>query len=184
VLLFDPLKMSKGEIWLKAYRLTDSFLELYSNQTFTQQHLIKSKQSFTNIFEEVPIEIKNSVLVNQFLAELQKRGKWVNEKYASDFEKLDLSINPFLEKNMEFLIESVDELNVEQRQLQYYHRKKFQKKKEGATEDQKGELSYLDSLLLTSQINNYCTQVNEFAEESFYKLGILRGAKNIKNTNK
>ena len=37
VIVYDPLKTSQGALSLKAYRLTDKFMKLYREQSFTQQ---------------------------------------------------------------------------------------------------------------------------------------------------
>eukprot|EP01089_Gocevia_fonbrunei_P019144 TRINITY_DN667_c0_g1_i1.p1 TRINITY_DN667_c0_g1~~TRINITY_DN667_c0_g1_i1.p1 ORF type:complete len:355 (-),score=89.96 TRINITY_DN667_c0_g1_i1:56-1120(-) len=181
VVLFDPIKLSRGEVSLKAMRLSPKFMKLYDDpQNFTTLKLSALKLGFENIFETVPIEISNSELVNSFLNDLATRSAlnefgWGEER--SDFERLVLSTNPFLEQNLEFLIESVDELAVEQRQLQYYQRKRLQKRKElqqqGKAEEKDQPISHLDSLLLSGQINVYCKQMKEFAGESFEKLWVL-----------
>jgi translation initiation factor 3 subunit H len=72
--------------------------------------------SYKDIFEEIPIRIHNSLLSSALLYELQEAGA------ESDFEKLDLSTNPFLEKNLEFLVECLDDLSSEQTKFQYYQR--------------------------------------------------------------
>ena len=51
--------------------------------------------------------------------ELEEQEK---EKGEVDFDKLDLSTNPFLERNLEFLIECLDDLGVEQNKFQYHQR--------------------------------------------------------------
>jgi len=169
VVLYDPWKMSKGEFSLKALRLTDSFMELYSSEDFTQQSLARVKQSFSNVFEEIPIQIHNSHLVEAFLGSLESKGAWGDE--SLDFDRLDLSTNPFLEKNLEFLIEQADEFAAaEQKRLaaqwQANQRsKRGQKRKDGMEERPAAETNQLESLLLTNQIHNYCGQVNNFAAE-------------------
>jgi len=116
VVIYDPLKTSQGALSLKAYRLTQSFMKLYRTQSFTKDSLNKSNVSYKDIFEEIPIRIHNSLLSSALLYELQEAGA------ESDFEKLDLSTNPFLEKNLEFLVECLDDLSSEQTKLQYYQR--------------------------------------------------------------
>jgi translation initiation factor 3 subunit H len=37
VVIYDPLKTSQGALSLKAYRLTQSFMQLYRTQTFTKE---------------------------------------------------------------------------------------------------------------------------------------------------
>jgi translation initiation factor 3 subunit H len=82
--------------------------------------LSKSHLSFHDIFEEVPIHLRSSSLANAALYELEDSQLW--DPKASVFDSLDLSTNPFLEKNLEFLIEYLDDLSVEQNRFQYYQR--------------------------------------------------------------
>ena len=56
------------------------------------------------IFEEIPIIMRNSQLTRALLVELQTD--------ASDkFDSLDLSTHGFLEKNVRFLMDCVDDLS-------------------------------------------------------------------------
>jgi len=199
VLIYDPLKTSQGILALKAFRLTQAFMEIYKpNQPFTKDSLTKGNISFQEIFEEIPIKIHNSYLVEAFLHELEEKGT------ASDsaYERLDLSTNPFLEKNLEFLIECLDDLSQEQNKFQYYQRNLqkqqyqqnqwIQKRKlENVARKKSGEEilpeedpsnpifkplpepNRLESVLITNQINNYCKQLNQFSATSLSKVYLL-----------
>jgi len=199
VIIYDPLKTSQGALSLKALRLTQSFVSLYKTQTFTKDSLAKANLSFNDIFEEIPIRITNSLLTQALLLELDD-----SKTMDADFDKLDLSTNPFLERNLEFLTESLDELGAEQNKFQYYQRSIqrqqaqqtvwLQKRKlENAARKLNGEEplpeedpnnqifkpiaepSRLESLLITNQINNYCKQINQFSGNSFAKLFLVNG---------
>jgi translation initiation factor 3 subunit H len=196
VVIYDPLKTSQGALSLKAYRLTQAFMQLYRSQTFTKESLNRANVSSHDIFEEVPIRIHNSLLSSAFLYELQETGA-----AEADFEKLDLSTNPFLEKSLEFLVECLDDLSAEQGKFQFFQRNLqrqsiqqnqwLQKRRaENAARKLSGEPllpeeedgsvnpifkaipepSRLESLLITNQIHNYCKQVNNFSGNSFTKL--------------
>jgi len=155
--------------------------------------------SFDDIFEEIPIKIHNNLLTKALLWELDEIAEM-----DPDFERLELSTNPFLEKNLEFLIECLDDLSQEQNKFTYHQRtiqrqlqqqaQWLQKRKtENAIRKNKGEEplpeddptnpifkltpepSRLESLLITNQINNYCKQINHFAGNSFTKLFLVGG---------
>jgi translation initiation factor 3 subunit H len=79
--------------------------------------LSKAHVSFNDIYEEIPIKIHNSLLVTAFLMELEEAGNM-----DCDFERFNLSTNPFLEKNLETLIESLDDLTAEQTKFQYWQK--------------------------------------------------------------
>ena len=117
-----------------------------------------------------------------------------------DFDRLDLSSNPFLEKNLESLVEEVDNLAQEQHKLQYAERqayKQFQQQQkwlaarraENEARKERGEAllpeegdpstplfqphsapSKLESLLIRNQISVYCNQINSFAGAAFPKM--------------
>lgn len=63
--------------------------------------LLKTGLSFNDIVEEIPVVIHNSHYVNAFLHELED-SKPIS---GLDFERLDLATNPFLERNLDYLIE-------------------------------------------------------------------------------
>jgi len=199
LVIYDPLKTSQGVLSLKALRLTNKFMDLYKEQKFTKDVIARIGLSFDDIFEEIPIKIHNNLLTKALL--------WELDEYAEmdpDFERLELSTNPFLEKNLEFLIECLDDLSQEQNKFTYHQRtvqrqlqqqaQWLQKRKsENAIRKSKGEEplpeedptnsifkstpepSRLESLLITNQINNYCKQINHFAGNSFTKLFLVGG---------
>lgn len=137
VLLYDPMQTAHGNLELKCLRLTEEAVDL----------LTAGKNSFLdphNIFESVPIVMKNPSLVKALLhnvktgqynssedssslaacgaAAVQNRA--INPLYETDttFDRLDLSTNPYLEKHLEFLSTWVDELAAEQGKFQFYSR--------------------------------------------------------------
>lgn len=137
VLLYDPMQTAHGNLELKCLRLTEEAVEL----------LAAGKNSFLdphNIFEAVPIVMKNPSLVKALLHNVKtgqysssadadssstllahhKNHSAVNPLYEADttFDRLDLSTNPYLEKHLEFLSTWVDELAAEQGKFQFYSR--------------------------------------------------------------
>jgi len=123
-----------------------------------------------------------------------------------DFERLDLTTNPFLERNFDNLLEYIDDLLAEQGKYQYWQRsvqrqeaqkaaylkrKKSEEAAAGAapssvtSAEEQAQLnqmfksapapSRLESLLVTSQINNYCEQITQFAGQGFGKLFMVAG---------
>jgi len=190
-LIYDPLKTSHGVLSLKAYRLTPQFMDIFRVGSFTKESLAKGQVSFNEIWEEIPIRIHNSGLISAFLTELEESGR-----VESDFEKLDLSTNPYLEKNLEALSDCLDVIAQEQQKFQIYQRNLqrqqsqrsvwLQKRRaENAQRKANGEEllpeddpsfkptpepSRLEALLTTNQISSYCTSINHFSGNSFAKL--------------
>jgi translation initiation factor 3 subunit H len=193
VIVYDPLKTAKGFLSLKALRLTPATMELYKENDFSPDSVKKAGLSFEHMFEEVPIVIKNSHLINALCCEVEE-----SKPTDNPYNYLDLATSSMLEKNVKSLIESVDEMSQDankffnyQRQLirQQQAKQQFQAKRasENALRVARGEQPLpdddinrmfkppqppprLDSLLLSQQINAYVEQITEFATQSFGKL--------------
>ena len=132
---------------------------------------------------------------------------WLQARHGVDSAVCDAPrrTNPFLEKNLEFLIDCIDELAVELNKFQYHQRsvqrirqqqeaylaKKRQENQARRLHGQEPmpdedtsnnplfkpipEQSRLESLLITNQVHQYCQQINTFAGQSFSKLFLLGG---------
>ncbi|KAG6541880.1 hypothetical protein Mapa_016708 [Marchantia paleacea] len=197
-IIYDPLRSSQGIVALKALRLTDAFMELYRTENFKGEKLREKNMTWTDIFEEIPVKISNSSLVSAVMTELETDAPATQ----CDFDRLVLSTNPFMEKNLEFLIECMDDLGMEQQKFQYYYRNLsrqqgqqqawLQKRRaenmarrasgeEPLPEEDSNnplfkpipEPSRLDSYLITNQVNNYCSQINGFAAQSLSKIYLM-----------
>ena len=72
-LFTDPLRTTQGYLSLKAYRLTPEMMKYYGNREhdFSPDSIKEAKMSFEKMFEEIPVVIKNSHLVNSMLCELE-----------------------------------------------------------------------------------------------------------------
>mmetsp|Transcript_14482 Transcript_14482/g.21509 ORF Transcript_14482/g.21509 Transcript_14482/m.21509 type:complete len:336 (-) Transcript_14482:27-1034(-) len=179
VILYDPVQTSKGQLTIKAYRLSKEFMK-----SFREKKSDGLKPS--EILEELPITIQNPGLINAVICDL-KQG----QKSKCDFERLDLSTNPFLEKNLEFLCGWVDDLSAEQWKFQNYARliqkngkaKVVDKRRKGGDDKKTGDEmeeeglekkldppNRLESLLISAQISTYCSQISTFTGSSFEKL--------------
>jgi len=202
-IIYDPLKTSHGVLSLKAYRLTPQFMEIFREGSFTKESLTKGHVSYNEIWEEIPIRIHNSGLIAAFLTELEESGK-----AESDFEKLNLSTNPYLEKNLESLSDCLDVIAQEQQKFQIYQRNLARQQTQRSSWLQKRkaennqrkvngeellpeedptnpifkpipEPSKLETLLTTNQISSYCTDVNHFSGNSFAKLFLANQLNNL-----
>ncbi|KAG0202324.1 hypothetical protein BGX28_005145 [Mortierella sp. GBA30] len=217
LIIHDVARSSMGNLHLRALRLTPSFMKLYKEKKFTTEALAKAKLTFSNIFEELPITIRNTALLNALLFELETTDESVeistshltsykdtqsinNNKsvLTPSFDMLDLSLDPYVAKNLENLMDTIDDHHQEQGNYAYWQRsverenkKKaayiLNRKTENARRAQAGqaplpnedvdamfkfpaEPSRLDHLLISGQIDNYCKQINEFAGPTLGKL--------------
>lgn len=194
-IIYDPQRSGQGVLALKALKLTDPFMDLYRNQNFTGEKLREKNLTWQDIFQEIPVKISNSALVSAIMTELETDSPATQ----SDFDRLVLSTNPFMERNLEFLIECMDDLSMEQQRFQYYYRNLSRQQAQQQAWLQKRrtenmarrtlgeeplpeedlnnpifkplvEPSRLDGYLITNQISNYCGQINGFAGQSFIKI--------------
>ena len=76
--------------------------------------------SDTDVFQELTLKVRNSHLSHALLLELQDECR-INAN-AADFSRLELHTNPFLEKQLQLLIECVDDLQQESHKMQQHER--------------------------------------------------------------
>merc|ERR1712194_920655 len=99
-------------------------MALYKEGKFTFDSLAGEHMSNTDVFQELTLTVRNSHLSSALLLELQDECG-INSN-AADFSRLELHTNPFLEKQMQLLIECVDDLQQESNKQQQYLLKKKQ----------------------------------------------------------
>jgi len=199
-LIYDPTRSSQGTLALKAIRLTDGFMEMYRAGDVSAEKLTEKGLAWTDVFAEIPVQVRNSTLVSTLMREVAPAGPMTQV----DYDRLVLSTNPFLEKNLEFLVDCMDDLAYEaqrvsqhQRNVQRLEAQRAQwiqkRRQENAQRKAAGqeplpdeepgnplfknipEPSRLDTLLITNQIGNYCSQINQFSSQSLQKLYLMQG---------
>ncbi|THU46579.1 hypothetical protein C4D60_Mb09t06420 [Musa balbisiana] len=198
-IIYDPSRSSQGAFALKALKLTDSFMDLHRKNNFTGEKLREKKLSWVDIFEEIPIKISNSALISAFMTELEPESPVCQ----CDYDRLKLSTAPYMERNLEFLIDCMEDLSSEQNKFQYYYRSLSRQQAQQQAWLQKRrvenmarkaageeplpeedpsnsifktipEPSHLDSYLITNQISNYCNQINGVAGQNFSRLYLMK----------
>lgn len=200
VLIYDPSRARTSGIALRAFRLTEAFMALYAEGKVTHDALASANLSASSdVFQELPITVRNSHLNSALLLELQDEC-CINADTA-DYMRLELNTNPFLEKQLQLLIDCVEDLQQEATKLQSYERavqrqKSAQaahlakKRADAVARRARGEAalpdeeistfkpipkpSRLDSLLVTNQMAAYLQQVNGFSGQSFAKLFLMQ----------
>ncbi|KAA3454681.1 eukaryotic translation initiation factor 3 subunit H-like isoform X1 [Gossypium australe] len=193
-IIYDPSRSNQGVLALKALKLSDSFMELYRANSFTGEKLREKNLSWMDIFEEIPIKVSNSALISAFMTELESDTPVTQ----CDYDRLQLSSNPYMERNMEFLIECMDDLSFQfyyrslsrqqaQQQAWLQKRRADNMQRKAAGEDPLPEEdpsnpifkpipepSRLESFLITNQIANYCNQINGVSGQSFNRLYLMK----------
>ncbi|KAG2223411.1 hypothetical protein INT45_001717 [Circinella minor] len=216
VIIHDVSKSAaQGNLSLRAFRLTDAFMKQYESKKFTTESLAKAKLSFSTIFEELPIQVHNSHLVTLMLhniempkldaSRLRSPATFAQHTELDDakplspnFDVLDLELDPFMQKNLEYLLDCSDVQQQELNNYQYWQRSvareqtkmqawltkrrqenqiRVEKGQQPLPEDEVNTLfklptepSRLDNMILTAQMHNFTKQLNQFAGPSLARL--------------
>ncbi|PVG04793.1 hypothetical protein CPB86DRAFT_746879 [Serendipita vermifera] len=138
IIVHDPLQASRGVASFKAYRLTPQFSAAYKQKKFTTQSLIEHRLTFSSIFEELPIRIHTSALASAFInLSAAPKPPTALQSYAArsrlslpaphsslppDFSHLDLGIPTSLTRNLEQVVEGLDNYRTEENNVAYLSR--------------------------------------------------------------
>lgn len=92
---------------------------LHTKGEFTSLAFDRENVDAESIIEEVPIELRNSSLINAALVDLQYRKNLTGEQDV-ELSRLAISEKPVLEQSMEFLIHNLDQLGKEQSRYSFF----------------------------------------------------------------
>jgi translation initiation factor 3 subunit H len=219
-LVHDVSRSSQSTLSLRAFKLSPMFMAAYKEGKFTTESLQKSKLSFHDILVEFPVTVHASHLLTTFLHQLPAAPR--NEELSlpaslSDIvrdavqappypslDSLDLSIDPFLEKTSDLLLESIESHYTDLNNHQYYQRQlareqakitawQMKRKSENAAraaakqtplpEDEWQRLfklpqepSRLESMLNARQVDQYSRQVDTFTALITAKMFAVKGS--------
>ncbi|KAK4040262.1 eukaryotic translation initiation factor 3 subunit-like protein [Parachaetomium inaequale] len=218
-LVHDVSRSSQGALSLRAFRLSPEFMAAFKEGKFTTEILQKSKLTFRDIIVEVPVIVHNSHLLTSFLHQIPappasaeiplptslddiRRGPAQLPAHPS-FDTLDLSIDPFLEKTCDLLLDSIESHYSDLNNHQYYQRQltreqfkitqwQTKRKAENAArlaakqqplpEDEWQRLfklpqepSRLEGMLNARQVEQYSKQVDGFTATITSKMFAVRG---------
>ncbi|XP_008948062.1 PREDICTED: eukaryotic translation initiation factor 3 subunit H [Merops nubicus] len=204
VLIYDPIKTAQGSLSLKAYRLTPKLMEVCKEKDFSPEALKKANIAYENMFEEVPIVIKNSYLINVMLWELEKKSA-----VADRHELLSLASSNHLGKSLQLLMDRVDEMSQDivkyntylrnvSKQQQQKHQYQQRRQQENMQRQSRGEAPLpeedinklfkppqppprMESLLIAGQINTYCQNIKEFNAQNLGKLFMAQALQDNNN---
>jgi len=196
-IICDPQRSSGGGLAVKAIKLKDSFISAYKGDGILTTEKVKAGNiTWKEIFEEIPVNLQNSALAAAMLAEIEPPS--VIKQI--DVDKLNLSVLPTLERNLEFVTDCLDDAVMEQQKVSYYHRNVARQQQQQAQWLQKRrqenaqrrangeealpeedlqqfkpipEPNQLDNFLITNQINTYCEQLSSYSMQSLQKLQLM-----------
>jgi len=187
VILYDPEQTKKGQLSVRAFRLSDEYMNLRQSK---QNDFINP----SNILIELPVRIKNGGHIAGLIRCLQDSHL---ELINCEFDSLSLSGNElFLEKNLEGMGNTADDLIEEQRKFQQYAKLSAKPRQErirwlnnrvqeNVERSENGEELYstslkdckplpeaptrVDPLLMIGQLDVYSKQLNEHVDLTFEK---------------
>jgi translation initiation factor 3 subunit H len=220
-LVHDISRSSQGTLSLRAFRLSPQFMNAFKENKFTSEQLQKSGFRYQDIFVELPVQIHNSHLLTSFLhqlptplpseplelpvslAALNNGPIAQSNTLTPNFDNLSLSIDPFLEKNCDLLLDAIETHHTENNNFQYYQRSLAREQQKIATwqakrkaenmsrttlkqpllpEDEWQRLfklpqepSRLESMLNTRQVEQYSHQVDGFVSSTTGKMFAVKG---------
>ncbi|KAI0396399.1 hypothetical protein F5Y17DRAFT_419860 [Xylariaceae sp. FL0594] len=218
-LVHDVSRSSQGAFSMRAFRLTPTFMAAFKEGKFTTESLQKSKLSFKDILAELPVTLHNSHLLTSFLHQIPTKPVTGDVTMPTSLaeihnnpipmplhpstDSLDLSIDPFLEKACDLLLDSIESHYTELNNYQYYQRQlareqtkitawQTKRKAENAArvaakqqplpEDEwqrifklPQEPSRLEGMLNAKQVEQYSKQVDGFTACISSKMFAVRG---------
>ncbi|KAI5295194.1 hypothetical protein KEM52_002086 [Ascosphaera acerosa] len=144
-LVHDVSRSAQGALSLRAFRLSPQFMAAYKDKKFTTEQLQKSNLRAKDIFVELPVQIHNSHLLTSYLHQLPAGGVALpteeeqielprsleaiengplaqDSPFLPNFNNLALNVDPFLEKNCDLLLDSLESYYTENNNFQYYQR--------------------------------------------------------------
>jgi len=159
-LVYDPvMSASSGSLALKALRFTDEFSAAYKDTDSSTWGLALVEH--TNVFEEVPIEIYNTKLVQVFLGDLGEAGL-----LSADKRVLDLSSSMFFERTLQALKDEVDL----ERRLAAEEDRRFRGQTIPDTTETR--LDRMNAILAGTHVRSYTKQLYRFAKQASDKLAL------------
>jgi len=176
VLLYDPIETGKGKLSVKAYQLSEQFIT-------SQQAKLNSFLPPSSILVELPLRMRNPGLITTFLFDSQRFPTRSLHSRNIDFVS---RAAPPLECYFEHCCQWVDDLVEEQSKFQFYLRTiernkdqaRWHNKRKTDADDEVDAPNWkatihpprLDSLLITNQIQQYCSRIGCHSICAFAKL--------------
>lgn len=169
VIVYDPFQLKIGKSGFAAYRLSNEAMKRRKRAEDNDEEEAFDKFPSDKLLERVPITVHCSPLVETMLLQYQN----------NNFDCLDTdSIAPALERNVQLLLESLDEFSLQQREMQMYERNTRKNQK-----DQRNQRvpKSVDTLNLSKQIQEHCKNIDSYASDSFGKLFMVSESAEVRD---
>lgn len=197
---FDILQSLKGQLSIKAIRLSENFLNLVKKNfklksdkseinkaaiisdglppvlsqeimTISQDLINEQKLTHADIFDVLPIKIKNASLTELVLQQQLKEALLSNYDLSEQF--FESSGMDFVNRQLERLNESIDPLLSDQHKYKFFLKSKMQQKTKSTGAAAQEEPSRLDTLLYWDQVTHFCSELQKTAALTDKKTKVL-----------
>jgi translation initiation factor 3 subunit H len=131
VVVHDVSQCNRVNASFRAFKLLKEFLEAYRKTPFSAKSMINHKLTFNSIMQEVPLKIRTNPLLGSFISTLSERRPTSltqplpSEVYHTSLSPLYSTLhlgNPTLTKNLENVVEAIDNYKTEEGNLAYHTR--------------------------------------------------------------
>jgi len=200
-IVYDPTASVRGRLVIRAFHLTDAFMDFYAQNDFGMKAVAKSGMNSNDIFEELDIRIHNSHLVHAYLFDIAQFPP--SRALTNKSSRLHHSHQEGLEMNLKQLTGAVDAYaNYSDSFRRYYSAsRRLQAKRDAFKENfmnenrslraqgrkprpmpdldslfpEEEEPSRMDSVTCTAQMNEYCEEVETSIMQGLVKLWVTQG---------
>lgn len=192
VLVYDPVKTQRGFLSLRAFRLSNLAMKLCKEGEFTPEAIKNNKMSFEKFFEEIPIFIRNSHLVNALLCKMD-----AEMPIEAGKQFMDMGGVQSLEKSLQSLMKCVEETSRwanYNRQQTIRHQQLLNRQGRNEpplTEEEINKilkplapLARFEAFLNYTQTLNFAQQSTSYATQNIGKLFTAKGLASSKNETK
>ena len=200
-IIYDPTASVKGRLVVRAFRLTDSFMKFYAENTFGPTSVAKHDLASTDIFEELDVKIHNTHLVHAFLYEIaqlpteQSLMNGSNRLHHSHqgalmthFKQLNGAIDAYADQTQNFRAywsksnrnktakeEAVAKWKNDNNMRVSRGQKKLPRPDFERQFPAEPEPDRMESVTLTAQMNEYCEEVETSIMQGLVKLWVTQG---------
>jgi len=196
LLVYDPLTTRHGRLALRAFRLTKRVMEILNDSTggmCSAEVLADKSISTYDVFEEVPIVLKNHGLIQAFLFELKQQGTiningeslaMHNENDVVDMMvRMGDTVHKFREEQDKFRrhLRDMREWNAEKKKYIEINKRNKSKEQKVAEfekinkERKPSAINRLDSVLCTTQMSSLSEEMLEAVHNDFLRIWVTKG---------
>lgn len=124
MLVHDYAQLAQGNMVIKAYRLSPSFIDAYRKGKFSAQNLVEHRLTFSNVLIEIPVHVRNTALADAMLATLMTENvpasriaprtskelltHPIDMHVGPDYMDLNLALEPVLVSTLESTLDAAE----------------------------------------------------------------------------